>query len=89
MKAFLIILAILWVAYRLTPLNGIVNGYVDQLGISLEGTLLDTSNAHFSDLFSDEEPGDEVLVQSLNLTVKHVLLTFLPAIIFVGIALAL
>ena len=56
MKFFLIILSILWLAYRLTPLNGIINGYLyNQFEIDLEYTFFDTDNFSFSALFATDE----------------------------------
>ena len=63
MKFFLIILSILWLAYRLTPLNGIINGYLyNQFEIDLEYTFFDTDNFSFSALFA----ADEIEIQDIQ-----------------------
>jgi len=83
MRIVLIILAILWLVYRLTPLNETVNEY-----FGLEGTLLDTSDTMLSDIFSGEYDSAEV-EQGTTVNAKHTILTFVPAVILIGIALVL
>jgi len=89
MKVLLVILAIIWLAYRLTSFNAVVNDqFYQKGGIDLYGTIFDTSEFYSISLFTDGDVYSDI-EHDPSLTTRHTLLTFLPAIIFIGIVFAL
>ena len=73
----------------MTPLNGIVNDYLYTQGVDFEETWLDASDAYIVDLTFFEEFDAENAEFNRNLIIQHTLVTCIPIIIFIGIALAL